>query len=305
MDQKFLISIQGPTASGKTTLALNVATWLKTEIISCDSRQFYKELKIGAAPPSVDELAQVPHHFIHHLSVVDDYNAGDFEKDALHQISSIHQKNDFAVLVGGSGLYADAVINGFDALPTASPEIRAAIEAQFEVGGLSSLQGELKKLDPVYFDQVDKQNPHRLIRALEVIKLTGKPFSLLREKKAVKRPFKSIGFAINWPREELYQRINKRVDVMIKNGLIDEVKQLSDHQNQQPLNTVGYKELFAYFNGEYSLEKAIELIKRNSRRYAKRQLTWLRRNPGLIWVKFDELDRVKEIVRERTGHIDI
>ena len=305
MDQKFLISIQGPTASGKTPLAINVAAWLKTEIISCDSRQFYKELKIGAAPPSAKERAQVLHHFIQQLSVVDDYNAGDFEKDALHQLSRIHQKNDFAVLVGGSGLYADAVINGFDALPTASAEIRAAIETQFEVGGLSSLQNELKKLDPVYYALVDKQNPHRLIRALEVIKLTDTPFSELREKKSANRPFKTLGFAIDWPREELYERINQRVDAMVEAGLIDEAKQLSEHKHLQPLNTVGYKELFAYFDGQHSLEKAIELIKRNSRRYAKRQLTWLRRNPDLIWVKFDALNRVKEMIRERTAPIDI
>ncbi len=298
MAQKYLIAIQGPTASGKTRVAIEIAKWLKTEIVSCDSRQFYKELRIGSAPPTEQELNEVKHHFIQHKSVTEELPAGEYEREALEVIDQIHQVNQFVVLVGGSGLFADAVIQGFDSLPPVEETVRDELQSDFDRNGIGFLQDLLKAKDPEYFEKVDPNNPHRLIRALEVILSTGKKYSELRTEKAQVRPFTTISFALNMDRKKLYERINRRVDLMIQEGLVEEVRSLLPYQNLQPLNTVGYKELFSYFNQEIAYDEAVELIKRNSRRYAKRQLTWLRRNKQTHWVEHTDLARIKQIITE-------
>ncbi len=299
MNKPLLIAVQGPTASGKTKVSLQLAEWLNTEVVSCDSRQFYKELKIGAAPPTAEELAGAKHHFIQHLSVEKGYNAGDFEKDALAVLDDIFINNKMAILVGGSGLYANAVLFGMDDFPTVNPEIRQKLNDDFAQHGLSFLQNQLNEKDPVYFEEVDRENPVRLIRALEVIAQTGQPFSAQRKKKKADRPFKMLNFVMDWPREELYKRINLRVDVMMENGLLAEAKSLLPFRNLQPLNTVGYKELFDYFDGKTDLETAVSLIKQNTRRFAKRQLTWLRRDENAIWVHPTEIEKMKEIIANK------
>ena len=280
-----LICVLGPTASGKTSLSIKIAQALDTEIISCDSRQFYKELKIGAAPPSKEELSAVPHHFIQEISVQDSFNAGDFEAAALERLEQIFSNhNHSAVLVGGSGLYADALLVGFDEMPEIEKGIRNQLNQEFEQFGLDPLLKELEQNDLSYYEKVDRNNPVRIIRALEVIRATGKPFSSYRNQKKATRNFEVQKIAIDWPREELYDRINQRVDLMVTEGLVEEVKALVEFQDLQSLNTVGYKEIFEYLNGNCSLEKAIEEIKKNTRRFAKRQLTWLRKDSEIFWV---------------------
>lgn len=280
-----LICVLGPTASGKTSLAIEIAKWFNTEIISCDSRQFYKELKIGAAPPSTEELEAVSHHFIQHVSIQNPINAGDFESAATAQLEVVFSKNQHkAVLVGGSGLYADALLKGFDEMPDVKGGVRNQLNYEFETAGLPPLLQELKVKDPTYFNQVDQNNPVRIIRALEVIRSTNKPFSSFRNNQKVNRNFEVQKIAINWSREELYSRINKRVDIMVKDGLVDEVRSLLPYKHLQPLNTVGYKEIFEFLDGQCTLEKAIEEIKKNTRRFAKRQLTWLRKDSEIFWV---------------------
>lgn len=295
---KTLIVIAGPTASGKTALASELADKLKTEILSADSRQFYKEMAIGTAKPSPEELKQAKHHFIDSHSITETFSVGDFERQGLAVIDNIFKTHDTAIMVGGSGLYIKAICEGFDELPTASPEIRTRLNHEFEERGITYLQEQLKLADPVYYGQVDLNNPQRLIRALEVSEHTGVPFSAYRKSTTNQRPFRSVKIGIDLPREVLYQRINQRVDEMIKQGLIEEVKALLPYRYLNALNTVGYSELFDYFDNKKDLETAIALIKQNTRRFAKRQMTWFRKDKGIRWLRPGEEDCVSIILSE-------
>ena len=289
-----IIAISGPTAIGKTSLAINLASYFTTEIISVDSRQFYKEMSIGTAVPEPEELAAVPHHFIKHKSIHDAYNVGDFEKEALEKIELLFKKHNLLILVGGSGLYMDAVLKGLDSFPKINPEIREKLNKKLELEGITTLQNQLKELDPSYYKKVDLQNPQRIIRALEVCIQSQKPYSSFLEQKKPLRDFKVIHLALNAPREIIYERINLRVDLMMKAGLLNEVSNLQQFKDLNALQTVGYKELFKYLTGEYTLDFAISEIKKNTRRFAKRQLTWLRRNEDLKW--FDYKTPIDEII---------
>ncbi len=284
---KRLIVISGATAIGKTALSIQLALHFNSEIISADSRQFYKELKIGAAPPSEKELAKVKHHFIQHLSVKDDYNVGLFEKDAIAVLYTLFKKTDTLIMAGGSGLYIDAVCNGLDTFPKVNEKIKKELIAEYKNKGITFLQDELKQRDPVYFDIVDINNPQRLIRALVVIRESRKPFSSFRNKTSAKRDFKISHFSLEMEREKLYERINRRVDLMMEEGLVNEVENLITYRNKNALQTVGYKELFAFFDGEMNLEEAIEKIKQNTRRFAKRQISWFKRDESIQHLKME------------------
>lgn len=297
--RKTAIFIAGPTAVGKTDVAIQLAEWLQTEIISFDSRQFYKELKIGAAPPSPEELARVPHHLVGQLSVKDDYSAGDFEKEALAKLEEIFKTHDTAVLVGGSGLYMRILTDGFDEMPDIPAEIREQLNAELEENGLESLANELQQKDPTYFAQVDQQNPQRIIRALEVIRTSGNTYTSYRQGEKTKRPFNIIKIGLDMPREKLYERINLRVDKMMEAGLEEEVKQLLPFREKNSMQTVGYKELIRYFDEEINLNFAIEEIKKNSRRYAKRQLTWFRREKDIEWFSPMSIEEIKNFVKNK------
>ena len=278
---KRLIVISGATAIGKTALSIQLAQHFNSEIISADSRQFYKELKIGATPPSQEELIKVKHHFIQHLSVKDDYNVGLFEKDAIAVLYTLFKKTDTLIMAGGSGLYIDAVCNGLDTFPEVDEKIKKELIAEYKNKGITFLQDKLKKRDPVYFDIVDINNPQRLIRALAVIRESRKPFSSFRNKTSAKRDFKISHFSLEMERETLYERINRRVDLMMEEELLKEVENLIPYKNKNALQTVGYKELFSYFDGEISLEEAINKIKQNTRRFAKRQISWFKREENI------------------------
>lgn len=280
---KKLIVIVGPTAIGKTALAIELAKKYQTEIISADSRQFYHEMSIGTAKPTLEELAQAKHHFIGSHSIEDKFNVGDFEVQGLATLEQIFKTSDLAILVGGSGLYIDAICRGFDQLPQASDDLRKQLNLEFTEKGIAHLQQQLKQLDPVYFEQVDIYNPQRIIRALEVCLTTGMPFSGYRMSEQKMRPFESVKIGLTMSREMLYQRINQRVELMIDMGLEDEVRSLLPYRHLNALNTVGYSELFMYFDGKISLDEAIEKIKQNTRRFAKRQLTWFRKDPTIRW----------------------
>lgn len=280
---KTLIVIAGPTAIGKTALAVSLAKHFNTEVLSADSRQFFKEMKIGTARPETAELKDVTHHFLGSHSIEEDYNASGFENDALNKLNTIFMKHPVAILCGGSGLYINAVCNGFDEIPKTTEATRDRLNLLLKEEGVEKLQELLKEKDPDYFNQVDTKNPQRLIRALEVCIDTGQPYSSYRKKKNKDRPFQMVKIALNTDREKLYERINQRVDLMIQNGLIEETKSLTAYKNHNALQTVGYKELFDYFSGKTSRDEAIELIKRNTRRYAKRQLTWLRKESDYHW----------------------
>lgn len=283
MKKKVLIVIAGPTAIGKTALGIQIAKHFKTEIISADSRQFFKEMSIGTAKPNTQELAEIPHHFINSHSIKDQVSVGSFEKEVLLKLEELYKNNNVVVIVGGSGLYINAVLNGFDELPPVNPEVRTKLNKQLEKEGLSILQEELLKHDPNYYNEVEISNPQRVIRALEIFYSTGKPFSSFRTGAKKERYFKSIIIGLNSDREELYNRINLRVDLMVKEGLLEEVKSLRSYKNLNSLNTVGYSEIFRYFDNEIPLEEAIELIKQNTRRFAKRQITWFKKSEGITW----------------------
>lgn len=285
--QKTLISIIGSTGIGKTKLAIEMAKHFGTEIISCDSRQFFKEMKIGTATPTDEELAQAKHHFIGHLSVQDYYSIGQYEEDALEKIEEIFEKNDFAVLVGGSMMYEKAVVEGLNDLPEANAENQEKLQKILDEEGLEKLQEILKNLDEEYYNVVHKENPRRLLRAIDVIWQTGRKYSEIIAEPKHKRDFKVIRIGITAPREIMYERINLRVDKMLENGLIDEVKSLTKYQNLVPLQTVGYTEIFKYLEGTWDLDFAIEEIKKNSRRYAKRQETWNRKVENVTWLPYD------------------
>lgn len=293
--KKHLIVIQGPTASGKTALSIALAKKWNCAILSADSRQFYKEISIGTAKPSLKERDGVPHYFIDSHSVEEPVSAAQFEKEALVVLEKEFQNSNMCLLVGGSGLFIDALCDGLDPLPS-NPETQKKWQDFYENEGLNKLQEELKKLDPDYYQQVDRNNPHRIIRALEILSLTGKKMAEVRKNQKVERPFEIHRYVISLPREKLYKRIDNRVLEMMTEGLMDEARKMIPHQELQSLNTVGYKELFALFKGDCDLETATAQIQQNSRRYAKRQLTWFRRNPNNLWlVSTTTEDRVIEL----------
>ncbi len=297
--KRILIIISGPTAIGKTALSLDLAEELNTSIISADSRQFFKEMQIGTAAPTADELARVPHHFVHSHSIAESYSAGQYERDVMTLLGDLHKEQPAVIMTGGSGLYIKAVTDGFDDLPDGDEKIRKELKTAFEEKGISYLQEELQRLDPVYFDQVDKSNHHRLLRAVEACIVSGNPFSSFRQGKQAKRPFETIKIALNIERELLYERINNRVDIMLEEGLEEEARSVYAYKEHNALRTVGYQEFFAYFDGEYDRDRAIELIKQNSRRYAKRQLTWLRRDLEYVWFSPTDTEAIKDYIRTK------
>ncbi|MES3018507.1 MAG: tRNA (adenosine(37)-N6)-dimethylallyltransferase MiaA [Bacteroidota bacterium] len=289
---KTLIVIAGPTAIGKTTLAIQLAKHYKTEIISADSRQFYREMSIGTAKPSTAELSSATHHFIDSLSIKDSYSVGDYEKESLSLIERLFIDHDVLILVGGSGLFINAVLHGFDDLPPAPKEIRDKLNDLYTTEGINYLQEKLKDVDPVFFNEVDINNPQRLIRALEVYETTGKRFSEFRHKIKKTRSFNIVQIGLNTDRQILYKNINDRVDSMIRAGLLMEVENLKPFRHLNSLNTVGYTELFAYYDGTCSLEEAVEKIKQNTRRFAKRQLTWFNKSEEIKWFEPREIDNI-------------
>ncbi len=281
--EKILLVIAGPTATGKTKLAIRLAQHFHTEILSADSRQFYKELPIGTAAPDREELQRVKHHFVGHLSVFDPYNVSMYEKEVLQLLGALWQKHNIVILVGGSGLYINAVCHGIDELPNPDVGLRKQLEEDFKSFGIVSLQKQLKNLDPEYYNQVDLKNPKRLIRALEICLQTGKKYSALRMNKPQPRDFKVIKIGVELPREELVKRINRRTDQMIASGWIEEAEAMFSYRTLNALNTVGYKELFAWMEGKTDFDFAIEKIKTNTRRYAKRQMTWFKKDKEIHW----------------------
>lgn len=284
---KKLISIIGTTGIGKTKLAIQIAQHFSTEIISCDSRQFFKEMKIGTATPSAEELAQVPHHFIGNLSIKDYYSIGQFEKDAIQKLEELFRTHDIVVMVGGSMMYEKAVLEGLHDLPEANEENQTKLQRMLNDEGIGKLQTLLKDLDIDYYNKVDKDNPRRLFRAIDIIWQTGKTYTENIADQLNKRDFEVIRIGIQAPREIIYERINQRVDLMVKNGLVEEVQSLIPFKDNLALRTVGYSELFNYFNENWTLDFAIEEIKKNSRRFAKRQLTWYRKEDNINWVNFE------------------
>lgn len=293
---KKLIIITGPTAIGKTGFAIFLAQQLKTEILSFDSRQFYKEMRVGTAVPNKEELDAATHHFIQNLSIHDSYSVGDFERDALQKLEELFKTYDKVIMVGGSGLYEKAVTEGFDEFPDVEPIIRENLNAEFNEFGIEKLQEELKNSDPDYFSQVDLNNHQRVIRALEICRGTGKPYSSYRNKRTNPRNFDVIKIGLELSREEIYNRINRRVDLMMEEGLLDEVKSLYEFRNLNSLQTVGYKELFDYLGEKTDLEFAISEIKKNTRRFAKRQLTWYRKDDKINWFSPNQKERILEFI---------
>ncbi|MDB5159524.1 MAG: miaA [Mucilaginibacter sp.] len=284
-----LIVIAGPTASGKTAAGILLAQYYKTVVVSADSRQFYREMSIGTAKPGWNELAAVKHYFIDSHAITEPFSVGDFEKDGLALLDDLFKTHDKVILVGGSGLYIKALCEGFDDIPQADEGTREQLNFEFKEKGIAALQEELKIADPDYYNEVDLSNPQRIIRAIEVFRSTGNPFSSYRKATVNKRPFNILKIGLDLPREILYSRINQRVDEMVKQGLVDEVRSLTPYRQYNALNTVGYSELFDYFDGKIDLNKAIDLIKQNTRRFAKRQLTWFRKDQQMHWLKPDEI----------------
>lgn len=290
---KYLITIVGPTAIGKTSLSITLAQHFNCEIISCDSRQFYKEMTIGTAVPSELELSSANHHFIHNKSIFDNYNVGDFEKEALSKLDELFKTNDFAILVGGSGLYVDAILKGFDAIPEIDKSVRDSVISDYEINGIEYLQESLKKLDPNYYADLTQKNPQtlsnpqRMMRFLEVCLGTEKPYSTFINQNKNQRNFTPILIGLEAQREIIYDRINQRVAIMMSEGLIYEAKKVYPQKDLNALQTVGYKELFTFFDNDITLEFAIEEIKKNTRRFAKRQLTWFKRNSETKWFEYN------------------
>jgi len=294
LKNKYLISISGPTAIGKTALSIVLANAFDCEIISCDSRQFFKEMKIGTAVPEPEELAQAKHHFIQHISIFDAYSVGKFEMDALAKLNELFQTKDYVIMVGGSGLYERAVIAGLDYFPDVDKTVRETLNKELEIQGIEVLQKELRDVDIETYNKMDIANPHRLVRALEIYRGTGQTYSSFLNKPKAKRPFKTIKIGLEADRPLLYERINKRVDIMMDKGLLEEAKALYPHKAINALQTVGYRELFSYFEGDFTLDFAISEIKKNSRRFAKRQGTWYRKDESIK--RFDFKADYKEIV---------
>jgi tRNA dimethylallyltransferase len=307
MKTNYLITIVGPTAIGKTALSITLSKHFGCDIISCDSRQFFKEMKIGTAVPSVEELKAAPHHFIQNKSVFENYSVGDFEREALEKLDKLFEKNNIQIMVGGSGLYVDAVLSGFDDFPDIPPTIREEIKKNYEEKGLEFLQQKLQELDAYYFAKLSSenpqtlQNPQRMMRFVEVCLGTGKPYSSFLNQKINTWNFTPIIIGLEANREIMYERINRRVDLMMQEGLLEEVKTLFPNKNLNALQTVGYRELFDFFDNKTSLEFAIEEIKKNTRRFAKRQLTWFKRTENVEW--FDYETDLKKIIKYITGKI--
>lgn len=298
---KYLIVLAGPTASGKTMTAIKIALALNTEIISADSRQFYKELSIGTAAPTALELSTVKHYLVHHLSIFDKYDVSDYEHDVIYLTNQLFKKHNAIVLTGGSGMFIDAVCDGLDDIPDINDETRKKISDLLQDHGITCLQELVSQYDPEYYSIVDKNNPRRLQRALEVYFQTGIPYSSFRKKQKKKRDFKILRYALLWDRDALIERINKRVDIMMHDGLLDEVRTVYPYRELNSLNTVGYKELFDFLDGKCSLEDATDRIKINTRQYAKRQMTWFRKNDEYKWFAIEETDdiisSIKHIVK--------
>lgn len=291
---KHLITIVGPTAIGKTALSIALAQHFKCEIISCDSRQFFKEMTIGTAVPNQEELQAATHHFIQNKSIFENYTVGDYEKEALHKLEELFQNNDFAILIGGSGLYVDAILKGFDEFPEIDPQVRSEVNSNYEKLGIEYLQEQLKKLDPDYYQKITLenpqtlQNPQRMMRFTEVCIGTQKPYSSFLNQKKNNRNFVPILIGLEADRQIIYDRINQRVDIMMNEGLLEEAQLLHPNKALNALQTVGYRELFSHFDGEFSLPFAIEEIKKNTRRFSKRQLTWFKRNEATKWFDYSK-----------------
>jgi tRNA dimethylallyltransferase len=294
---KTLVVVVGPTAVGKTAVAIELARTLDTQVISADSRQIFKELTIGTAKPSSEELQQVLHHFVNTHSITEDYDAAQYGRDSLAVISQLFQQRDTLILCGGSGLYIKAVIEGFDDIPEVPSDIRERLMQGYELRGLEWLQREMQTLDPEHFETIDQRNPHRLIRALEVRIGTGSSIGSFRKDSRIVHDFNIVKIGLQLPREELYRRIDDRMDKMIEEGLFDEAKGLYQHRHRQALQTVGYQEIFDFMDDKFDREEAVRLLKRNSRRYAKRQLTWFKRDPGVHWFSPTDPEVILEFVR--------
>lgn len=296
--QNTLIVLLGPTGIGKTDISINIAKYFNTEIISCDSRQFYKEMIIGTAVPSDKQLKEVKHHFIQHLSIDQYYSASLYEADTVKLLGKLFRKNSIVIMTGGSGLYIDAVCGTIDAIPDVDPDIRKKYQKKFEEQGIESIRTDLLLFDPDHYSRIDLRNPKRILRALEICETTGKPYSSFLKKEGKKRDFNIIKAGLQTDRESLYSLINSRVDKMIASGLVEEARHLHPRKHLNALNTVGYKELFDCFDNKITLEKAIELIKRNSRRYAKRQITWWARDNDITWFPPGELTQIKSFIED-------
>lgn len=298
--KNYVIVVVGPTAIGKTALAIKLAQHFKTEITSCDSRQFFKEMEIGTAVPNTEELSIVKHHFIQNKSIHENYNVGDYEREVLTHLEVLFQQNNIQIVVGGSGLYVDALLKGFDSFPEVNEDIRKEIDEKYDTLGIEYLQNQLEKLDPTYFNKLTEENPQTLVNQQRMKRFVGvsmssvKPYSSFLNKNDGKRNFTPILIGLSTDREEMYNRINKRVDIMLENGLLKEVEALYPHKHLNALQTVGYREIFSFFDGEFDLTFAIEEIKKNTRRFAKRQMTWFNRNENTVW--FDYKTSQNEII---------
>jgi tRNA dimethylallyltransferase len=300
--KNYLITIVGPTAIGKTALSIQLANYFKADIISCDSRQFYKEMTIGTAVPNTDELESAVHHFVQNRSIFDDYNVGSFERDALSKLDELFQKNPVQIMVGGSGLYVDAVLKGLDYFPDVDPKIRKQLTKQLQEKGIETLQEKLKELDPETYYSIAIDNPNRIMRALEICIGAETPYSTFKNKPKTPRNFTSIKIGLNAEREVIYNRINERVDNMLANGLLEEAEKLYPNKDLNALQTVGYRELFSFFDGEFTQEFAISEIKKNTRRFAKRQGTWFKKDGETLW--FDYQTNINEIITKISDKIN-
>lgn len=299
--QKYLVTVAGPTAVGKTALSISLAQDLGTEIISADSRQFFRELSIGTAKPTREELMHAKHHFVDSHSISEAYSAGDFERDALALLEVLFQEHDIVVMTGGSGFYVKAVLEGLDDLPAPLPGLRESLMQKLNDNGLAPLQEEVRQIDPEFAATSELANPQRVVRALEVFYTSGTPISQFKVKSTRNRPFLPINIALERNRAELYQRIDQRMDIMLQEGLVEEAKSVIAYREHHALKTVGYREVYGYLDGEYDEKEMVRLLKQNSRRYAKRQLTWFRHQGNFEWFHPDEYDRILEYVRQQTG----
>ncbi len=294
---KSVVVVVGPTGIGKTAMSIKLAQHFNSAVISADSRQIYRELKIGVATPSELQMESIPHYLIGTKSIFDYYNAYEFEQEALAIAGELFTRHQTLVMTGGSMMYVDTFCNGIDMLPTVDADLRQSLQEQLETGGLHNLRRQLKLLDPLFYDQVDLENPKRVVHALEMCLMTGRPYSELRTNPKHERPFKIIKVGLEMEQEKLYQKINHRVDKMMDAGLLQEAKDLYPNRQLNALNTVGYKELFQHFDGGISLQKAIELIKRNSRRYAKKQMTWFKRDKEIFWFIAENTEEIIKFVQ--------